>query len=137
YTAVNSSIGLVSQIKQKLVAAATPGVDRTKIQSEIAQLQNQLKGIADSASFSGQNWVSVDSSVTGYNATKDIVASFARTSSGAVSIGTISVDTTSVVLFDASTGSTAGGILDSQRDTAGAIVSTGGTSVFSIDISAL
>jgi len=134
YNALNQSITLVSQIKQKLTAAAAPGVDRAKVQSEITQLQQQLKGIAATANFSGQNWVSVDSSVSGYSATKSIVSSFARTSSGAVSIGTISVDTSKTVLFDAST---TGGILDSQRGTTGAIVTTGGTSVMNIDISTL
>jgi len=139
YNALNQSVTLVSQIKQKLTAAAAPGVDRAKIQSEITQLQEQLKGIADTANFSGQNWVSVDSSASGYNSTKTIVASFARTSDGAVSIGTISVDTSKSVLFDSSTATTGttGGILDSQRSSTGAIVTTGGTSVMEIDISEL
>jgi flagellin len=138
YNALNQSITLVGQIKEKLTAAAAPGVDRAKVQSEITQLQEQLKGIADTANFSGQNWVSVDSSVTGFTSTKTIVASFARTSSGSVSIGTISVDTSKSVLFDSSaaTGAT-GGILDSSRGTTGAIVTTGGTSVMNIDISSL
>ena len=43
YTAVNSSIKVVDQIKSKLVAARQPGVDRAKIQSEITELQSQLK----------------------------------------------------------------------------------------------
>ncbi len=137
YNAINQSITLVGQIKQKLVAAAAPGVDRSKIQSEITQLQDQLKGIASSATFSGENWVSVDSSVTGYSATKSIVSSFSRTTSGTVSVGTISVDTSQSVLFDASTVAGAGGILDSQRDSTGAVVSTGGVSVMKIDISTL
>lgn len=139
YNALNQSITLVSQIKEKLTAAAAPGVDRSKVQSEITQLQEQLKGIAATANFSGQNWVSVDSSATGYSSTKSIVASFARTTTGSVSIGTIAVDTSKSVLFDASTATTGatGGILDSQRGTTGAIVTTGGTSVMSIDISSL
>ncbi|MET0408863.1 MAG: flagellin [Hyphomicrobium sp.] len=137
YNAMNQSITLVSQIKSKLTAAAGPGVDRSKIQSEITQLQQQLKGISDSASFSGENWVSVDSSASGYNATKTIVSSFSRASDGSVSIGTIDIDTSSSVLFDSSTASGAGGILDSQRGTTGAIVTTGGTSVMSMDISSL
>jgi flagellin len=141
YTAMNSAIDLTSQIKAKLVAAEEPGVDRTKIQSEITQLQSQLKSVADSASFSGQNWLSVDSSATGYNATKSVVSSFTRDSSGNVSVGTISIDTSKDVLFDASTTGTVGGILDSARDSTGAIVgnaaSTAGTSVFNLDISTL
>jgi flagellin len=137
YTAMNSSIDLVSKIKTKLVAAAAPGVDRDKIQSEISELQDQLKGIASSASFSGENWLSVDSSVTGYNATKSIISSFTRSSDGTVSVGSISVDTSSAVLVDASTGTGAGGILDSGRGTTGAIVTSGGTSILDIDISSL
>jgi len=137
YNAMNQSITLVGQIKDKLVAASTPGVDRSKIQSEITQLQSQLQGIADTASFSGENWVSVDSAATGYSATKTIVSSFSRASNGTVSVGTITVDTSSSILFDSNTAATAGGILDSQRSSTGAIVSTGGTSVMKIDISQL
>jgi len=137
YTAMNSSIDLVSQMKQKLAAALGPGVDRSKIQSDLKELQNQLKGVADSASFSGENWLSVDSSATGYNATKSIVSSFTRDSNGTVSIGYIKVDTSQAVLFDSGTGTGAGGILDSQRDSTGAVVSTGGTSIMNIDISSL
>ena len=92
YTAVNTSIDLVDQIKTKLVAAREPGIDRTKVQSEISELQKQLAGIASSASFSGDNWLSVDSSVSTYNASKNIVASFIRTG-GTVSVQTITIDT--------------------------------------------
>lgn len=138
YTAMNSSIDLVSQMKDKLAAALAPGVDRSKIQSDIKELQNQLKGVSDSASFSGENWLSVDSSVTGYNATKSIVSSFTRNSSGNVSIGYITVDTSKAVLFDANTSGSSQGILDSGRDTTGAITTgTGGTSIMNIDISTL
>ena len=78
YTGINSAIKVVDQIKSKLVAARQPGVDRGKIQSEITELQAQLRGIADSASFSGENWLSVDSGAATYNATKSIVSSFSR-----------------------------------------------------------
>ena len=61
YTAMNTAIDVTKEIKNKLVAARQPGIDRTKIQAEITELQNQLKGIADSAVFSGENWLSVDS----------------------------------------------------------------------------
>lgn len=139
YTAMNSSIDLVSQMKQKLAAALGPGVDRSKIQSDITELQNQLKGVSDSASFSGENWLSVNSAVTGYNATKSIVSSFTRDATGTVSIGYIKVDTSQAVLFDSNTTGSSQGILDSARDSAGAIVSgtAAGTSIMSIDISKL
>ena len=120
YTAVNSSIDLVDQIKTKLVAAREPGIDRTKVQSEISELQKQLAGIASSASFSGDNWLSVNSSVSTYNASKNIVASFTRTGN-TVSVQTITIDTAGMDLFDANTAATnaAAGILDANRTTPG------------------
>jgi peptidoglycan/LPS O-acetylase OafA/YrhL len=48
---------------------AQPGVDRNKIQADITQQQSTLRAIATSASFNGQNWLSVDSSATGFNFT--------------------------------------------------------------------
>jgi len=113
YTGINSAIKVVDQIKSKLVAARQPGVDRNKIQSEITELQAQLRGISDSASFSGENWLSVDSSAGNYNATKSIVSSFSR-SAGTVIIGTISIDLGNLKLFDANDQS---GILDTQSTT--------------------
>ncbi|MGB9144160.1 MAG: flagellin [Aestuariivirga sp.] len=134
YTATNSAIDVVKEIKNKLVAARQPGVDRSKVQSEITELQNQLQSIGDSAVFSGQNWLSTDSSATGYNASKSIVASFTRASDGSISIGTISVDTSGTKLYD--TSATAVGIIDGLRGATGAIGATG-TSVAAVNISAL
>jgi flagellin len=134
YTALDQAIDVVGQMKTKLVAAREPGIDRVKVQTEIAELQNQLKSIADSSVFSGQNWLSADSSATGYNATKSIVASFTRGADGAVSIGTISVDTSKTLLYDAGAGGV--GIVDGTRDATGAVAATG-TSIASMDISAL
>lgn len=128
YTGLDKAIKVVDQIKTKLIAARQPAIDRAKIQTEISELQNQLQSIAESASFSGENWLSVDSGAAGYNATKTVVASFTR-AGGTVSIGTISVDTTATELYDAADQS---GILDKDR--------TVGASTFkvsTIDISAL
>jgi flagellin len=122
YNAVQSSIDVVGEIKKKLVAAREPGVDKSKIQTEISELQNQLSSIASASVFSGENWISANSGVTGYNATKQIVASFQR-SNGAVSVGTISVNTANVKLYDAS--ASADGILDGSRTSSGALSTTG------------
>jgi flagellin len=134
YTGTKAAIEVVDQIKSKLVAARQPGVDRNKIQSEITELQAQLRGIADSASFSGENWLSVDSGAAGYNQIKTIVSSFARSASG-VTIGTISIDLNSTKLFDANDQS---GILDTQSTTTngGATYSIAGATD-GVDISAL
>ncbi|KPB00137.1 flagellin [Ahrensia marina] len=114
YTGINATLDVVDEIKSKLVAASEPGVDRSKIQSEIGELQNQLASIAESATFSGENWLSTDSSVAGYSATKSVVASFNRASDGSVSLATIDIDTSSTVLFDAGTGTTEVGLLDTE-----------------------
>jgi flagellin len=137
YTATNSAIDVVKEIKNKLVAARQPGIDRSKIQAEITELQNQLKGVASSAVFSGENWLSVDSSAANYNPTKTIVSSFSRTN-GQITIGTISVNIASIQLFDAGPGATQVGIIDGLRDAATGAVSAAGTfSVANINISAL
>ncbi|RLQ88829.1 flagellin [Notoacmeibacter ruber] len=96
YTAMNSAIEVVDEIKTKLVASREPGVDRTKIQSEIEALQGQLTSIAESASFSGENWLSFNDDT---GTSKEIVASFTRSSSGNVSVGTISIDISNIKLF--------------------------------------
>lgn len=132
YTGVNSAIDVVDEIKSKLVAAREPGVDKAKIQSEIGELQNQLTSIATSASFSGENWLSVDSSASGYSATKEIVASFNRAADGTVSVGTVDIDTSSIKLFDAN--GAASGILDSTFTTTGGAAVT--VSVSTLDITA-
>ena len=103
YTGLNGTVSVVSQIKAKLVAARTPGVDRAKIQSEITELQKQLKNTADSAVFNGENWISVDSTSASYNATKSVVSSFSRVG-GTVKIDTLSVSLDSIKLYDAKSG---------------------------------
>ena len=134
YTGINSAIKVVDQIKSKLVAARQPGVDRAKIQSEITELQAQLRGIADSATFSGENWLSVDSSAATYNGTKTIVSSFARTG-GVVDIGTITIDVNGMKLFDANDQS---GILDTQSTTTnGGVTFSVAGSTDAVDISSL
>ncbi len=96
YTAIQSSIKVVDQIKTKLTAASQPGVDKDKVQKEITQLQDQLKSIAKSASFSGQNWVLEDTANT--PETKAIVGSFNRDNTGNISLTTLEYDTTNSTL---------------------------------------
>jgi flagellin len=114
YTGMNKAIEVAKEIKNKLVAARQPGIDREKVQSEVAELQNQLTSVANSSVFSGENWLSVDSSQAGYNSSKSIVASFSRTG-GSVSVGTIVIDLTATELIDSNDQS---GILDRTDTTA-------------------
>ena len=130
YTGVNSAIEAAKEIKNKLVAARQPGVDRAKIQAEVTQLQSQLRSIGETSVFSGENWLAVDSGDPGYNPAPSIVASFSRTN-GQITIGIISIDIASMELYDAADQS---GIID-RTDT----TTNGGVtySVDTLDISAL
>jgi flagellin len=125
-TALNSAIETVGKIKTKLIAARAPGLDRHKIQTEINELQAELRNTAGSAVFSGENWLQGDSAGP---LTKTIVASFSRDSTGAITIGTIelNIGPSGTMLFDTGSG-TASGILDTTQN----FTLAGGTQSFSI-----
>ena len=108
---IETAIDIAGQIKDKLLAARTPGVDRSKIQSEISELQDSLKAVVEGASFNGQNWLQTNSTD---DTERTIVSSFSRDSDGNVSIGTITVDLADTRLIDTDTGASAGGILDAD-----------------------
>ena len=97
YTGMKAAIDVVDEIKSKLLAALEPGVDKTKINSELSELKNQLSSIASSASFSGENWL--QNSTAAAAGTKNVVASFNRDSGGNVSVGTIGLDVSSMTLI--------------------------------------
>ncbi|WP_337266101.1 flagellin [Oryzifoliimicrobium ureilyticus] len=126
YAAMDSAIDVVSEIKAKIVAATEKGVDKNKIQDELTQLQSQLLSVAQSASFSGENWVAG-------NTTKSVVSSFVRDANGQVS-----VKTTEYVLDDSSTGNvlfgtTSSGAIDLTKGVIGSSYGTIG-SIFSMNI---
>jgi flagellin len=78
-----------------------------------------LKTYADSASFSGNNWLSVNTASSSYQSTQSVVSSFNRSSDNQVSISTIDIDITGVSLFDSS--GTTNGLL--QGGTSGSATS--------------
>lgn len=90
YAAMESAVEVVKEIKSKVVAATEEGVDKTKIQEEINQLKQQLRSIAESASFSGQNWISGGAGTATAPLDVTVVSGFLRASSGAVSVSTTS-----------------------------------------------
>ncbi|MCQ8780925.1 flagellin N-terminal helical domain-containing protein [Mangrovibrevibacter kandeliae] len=127
YTGMNNALDVLNQIKEKLTSATQDGVDAQAVQDEISALQNQLKSIASSSTFSGENWLSVNSGVGGYSATKNVVASFTRDANNSISIGTIDVNTASLKLYDSNDQS---GILDGAKQLTkadGTALTVGGT----------
>ena len=130
-TAMNSAISIVQSIKDKLVTAEEGSVNKSSVQGDITQLQQQLSSVAQSASFSGQNWV-----VASSGASASVVSSFIRSATGGVSVQstsyTFSDTSTGNVLFGSdSTGviTTSSGILGTQSQVGGASYS-----VYSLDI---
>ncbi len=103
---MEGAIKTATAIKDKLLAARTPGLDRVKIQSEITQLQESLRSAVTSSNFSGQNWLAAD----GADTSRSLVSSFSRDASGNITVGTISVDLSKTRLLDTGSGTT--GILD-------------------------
>jgi flagellin len=75
-----------------LVAAAQPGVDKDKVNNELTELKNQLMSIAESASFSGENWLQNEAGNTPTD--KEIVAGFNRGADGTVSLTKLGVNVT-------------------------------------------
>ncbi|WP_375204314.1 flagellin N-terminal helical domain-containing protein [Hyphococcus sp.] len=76
---------LLVEMKGLIVAAQEDNVDRTKIQTDIGQLRDQIDGIVEAAQFNGLNFLK------GADST-DFLASLDRDSSGNVTASTISVD---------------------------------------------
>jgi len=117
YTAMESVKDVLDEIKSKLTTATGENVDKEKVQGEISALQSTLKSIAGSASFSGQNYLSVDGS-----GNSKIIGSFARGADGVPTLGSIEINTAKTALFNAS--ATESGLL--EQDTK--VVGTGGLS---------
>ncbi|ACM25478.1 flagellin [Agrobacterium sp. SHOUNA12C] len=128
-TAVTSALDIVSQIKSKLVTAMEDSVDKSSVQEEIGQLQAQLKSVAQSASFNGENWVMAASGDSA-----SVVSSFIRGTNG-----TVSVSTTSYAFDSGATGNVLFGANSGTIDTASGILGTvtGSYSVFSLDITGM
>ncbi len=125
YTAMNKAVETANEIKVKVVAAVGASeADKSKIQTEISALQVQLRAYADGATFSGTNWLAVDSTVAaghsaaGVHNDAKIISSFNRDNDGNVVLTTINVDVQDIKLYDAAaTTNQTKGILEGIRDT--------------------
>ncbi len=123
-TALNQIQTTLSDIKNQLVNASVPGANRAVIQEQISQDQSQLQNIANSANFNGENFLSVDSSLNGYNATKSFVSSYSRDSVGNISIGYINVNTADTALYDSGAVTAADSVGSTLTSTTASIADT-------------
>lgn len=140
--AAETITGLLQNMKELIVSAQEDNVDRTKIQTDIDQLESQITTIVDAAQFNGLNLLKGTDSIS-------ILSSLNRASDGSVSTSSISVArsdlsitggtvaaatgtiTASLALADGSSTPTTGNIVVGGTITAGEVFSIGdGTSTF-------
>ena len=127
YTALTTVLGSdgksgLNKLQSLLVEAKTAGIDRSKIQSEITQIQQDMKNTANSATFNGVNWISTGATTP---ATVNLVSSFSRVG-GTPTINTIQVTVANYSLYT----STQTGFLDT-------VSATTTVSIDTMDINAL
>jgi flagellin len=83
--AAEQVVDLLNQVKGLVVQAQEENVDKTKIQTDITRLKDQVDSIVNAAQFNGLNLVKGTGSV-------DFLASLDRDSGGVVTASTITVD---------------------------------------------
>lgn len=83
--AAEQVVDLLNQVKGLVVQAQEENVDKTKIQTDITRLTEQVDSIVNAAQFNGLNLVKGTGSV-------DFLASLDRDSAGVVTSSTITVD---------------------------------------------
>lgn len=84
---------LLTQMKDKIVAAQADNVDRGKLQTDVSALRDQIKSVVGAAQFNGQNLVN------GTSGNTDVLSSLDRDANGNVTASKITV-----VAQDLSTG---------------------------------
>ncbi|WP_339756050.1 flagellin [uncultured Hoeflea sp.] len=94
FSAMEASVDILDEIKARFVTAREPGVDRGKVQKEFNEFKNQLISIAQSASFSGENWLylATPDDAANNSSDKELVGGFTRNSDGLISVQTIKLD---------------------------------------------
>jgi flagellin len=131
----NSSVGVarsaseqitsvLQDMKELIVSAQEENVDRTKIQTDIAALRDQVGSIVGAAQFNGLNLIDGASSED-----VSVLASLDRTSAGTVNASYISVARADLSISNSSTAATYGGT--GVTDTS--LIDNGGTNAGTAD----
>ncbi|WP_313613933.1 flagellin [Agrobacterium sp.] len=116
YEGTNSIVDVLKQFKARLVAAKEDGIDKSKIQEELKQLNDQAESIVASASFSGENWLNTTAAthlMETDSLSSSVVSAFVRSSEGSVAVKTSDVDLRTISMLNEG----GGGIL--QKDLGG------------------
>lgn len=131
----NSSVGVarsaseqvtsvLQDMKELIVSAQEENVDRTKIQTDIAALRDQVGSIVGAAQFNGLNLI--DGSTTD---DVSVLASLDRSSAGTVSASYIDVARADLSISNSSTAATYGGTASSDQSIIANGAANAGTAV--------
>lgn len=85
-TAAETVTGLLTQVKEKVVAAQDSGADATKLMADVTELTNQINSVVSAAQFNGVNLVD------GNTASMTVLSSIDRDSTGNVTPSYITVN---------------------------------------------
>lgn len=108
----DDALDTAQKIKNLLVSAKEGSADKTLIQTEITQLQQQLVTTAKASSYNGVNMLYKNATETGAGV-QSVVAAVTRDSSKNFATTSIQVDSAQTLLIDAATA--ANGILSKDR----------------------
>lgn len=132
YTGTAAIVDVLGEFKAKLVAAKEEGVDRAKIQEELAQLNAQAESIVEGSSFSGENLLKTKSTLPLLEEgpmTTSVVSSFVRDANNGVQVKTLAIDLKHSSMLNDVGG---GGILQKQVHSVGDIGGFRGTGINSV-----
>ncbi|MFD0980053.1 flagellin N-terminal helical domain-containing protein [Tropicimonas aquimaris] len=121
---------LLTQMKEKIVAAREDNVDRTKIQTDIDALKDQIDSVVSAAQFNGLNLVD------GSTASADILASLDRDASGGVTSSSINVTAQNLSTggYTAKAAFTASDGVSTNADTFATTLAQGSTTAETVEI---
>ncbi len=113
YEGTESIVEILTAFKTRVIAAKEPGVDKTKIQKELGQLNAQAESVIASSSFNGVNWLRTGASthlMQTAELTASIVSSFVRAADGSVAVNTTDLNLKLTSMLNAG----GGGILQKE-----------------------
>lgn len=127
---IETTTGIVMDIRERLVEARSPGADRNALNAEIGALKEQLAAAAASSTYDGQNWLHLDAGQR--PKVQSVIASVSRSGPGELSVNVADFDTGRSVVT--SSENAADGVL--TRAHAGLTRSGGGYAYFLLDTDA-
>ncbi|RYC11902.1 flagellar hook associated protein [Ciceribacter ferrooxidans] len=88
---IETTTGIVMDIRDRLIEARSPGADRNALNAEIGALKEQLAATAASSTYDGQNWLHLEAGQR--PKVQSVVASVSRSGPGELAVNLADFDT--------------------------------------------